>query len=340
MASFQFPTHLLTFLCFSLIAVSTASSRRVLEVGVYTDQTSNQGSLLDGCATGNYQIINIVFVISLGWAQTPEIELTNHCNSSTISSCAQFGEEIKSCQAMGIRVLLSIGGGAAKYNLNSTEPINFAEYLWNNFLGGQSNSRPLKEAVFDGVDITNERGSWDNWSKLGDELGKLYKKQGKKFYLSAAPQCSSLDSSSHSIPQPVIFDYISVQFYGDNAICQYVNGRLEGFWESWNIWKTFRADKVFVYLLAAPVSEGMGYIRPDVFRTQVLPELRRSSTFGGVVLWSKELDKEYSSEINPKICGSVEAETQSESDIGMFPMGNNYSGQRGFRTCGGSCVLP
>ncbi|XP_038904131.1 acidic endochitinase-like [Benincasa hispida] len=340
MASFQFPDHLLTFLCFSLIVVSTAGTHRSLEVGVYSNQNINQNSLLDACNSGNYQLINIVFDVSLGNAQTPEINLISHCNSTASDDCTKFTQEIKSCQALGIRIMLSIGGGAGKYNLhNFTEATNFSIYLWNNFLGGQSNSRPLTDVVFDGVDITNDRSSWDNWSKLGEELRKLYEKQGNKFYLSAAPQCSSLDSSSHLIPQPVIFDYISVQFFGDNLICQYVNGRFEGFWKFWNDWKTFSAGKVFVKMLAAPMAEDMGYIPPDVFRTQVLPELQRSSKFGGVILWSEDLDKGYSSEINPKACGSVGAELQTANEMAEFPMSNNYDGRRGFRSCRGSCVL-
>uniref|UniRef100_A0A1S3AVC5 GH18 domain-containing protein n=1 Tax=Cucumis melo TaxID=3656 RepID=A0A1S3AVC5_CUCME len=336
MPSFQFPIHLLTFLYFSLIAVSTSASRRSFEVGVY----STKNALIDVCNSGNYQIINVVFTVSLGNAQTPEINLIDHCNSTAVDGCTKFSQEIKACQASGIKIMLSVGGGSGKYNLNNfTEATNFSTYLWNNFLGGQSNSRPLNDVVFDGVDITNERSSWDNWSKLGEELGKLYEKQGKKFYLSAAPQCSSLDSSSHSIPQPGIFDYISVQFFGDNLVCQYLNGRFEGFWKFWNVWKTFSADKVFVQMLAGPMAEDMGYIPPDVFRSEVLPELQRSSKFGGVILWSEDIDKGYSSKINPKVCGSVEAASESANEIAEFPMGNNYVGQRGFRSCRGSCVL-
>ncbi|KGN56468.1 acidic endochitinase [Cucumis sativus] len=336
MASFKFSIHLLTFLCFSLIAGSTANPRRSFELGVY----SIKNGLIDACNSGNYQIINIVFTVSLGNAQTPEINVIDYCTSTGVDGCTKFSQEIKSCQALGIKIMLSIGGGVGKYNLNNfTEATNFSTYLWNNFLGGQSNSRPLNDVVFDGVDITNERSSWDNWSKLGEELRKLYEKQRKKFYLSAAPQCSSLDSSSHSIPQPGIFDYISVQFFGNNLVCQYLNGRLEGFWKFWNSWKMFNADKVFVKLLAGPMAEDMGYIRPDVFRTEVLPELQQSSKFGGVILWSEDLDRGYSSEINPKACGSVEAASESANEVAEFPMGNNYAGQRGFRSCRGSCVL-
>ncbi|XP_022924633.1 hevamine-A-like [Cucurbita moschata] len=336
MASFQFHALLLSLLCFSLIAVSTATGLRGLEVGVDLDLNS----LLDACNSGNYQTINIGFLVSLGNAQTPEINLTAYCNPTTGDGCTKFSQQIKSCQALGIKIMLSIGGGAGKYDLNNfTEATNFSTYLWDNFLGGQSNSRPLNDAVFDGVDITNDRSSWDNWSKLGEELRKLYEKQGRKFYLSAAPQCSSLDSSAHSIPQPGIFDYISVQFYGDNLVCQYLNDRLDGFWKSWNMWKTFRAGKVFVKMLAAPKAEGLGYIRPDVFRTEVLPELQQSSKFGGVILSSEDLKEGYSSEINPKVCGSVGAESQSANEMAVFPMGNSYGGQRGFRSCRGSCVI-
>ena len=92
-------------------------------------------------------------------------------------------------------------------------------------------------------------------------------------------------------------------------------------------------------MLAAPMAEGVGYIRPDVFRTEVLPELQQSSNFGGVILSSEDLKEGYSSEINPKVCGSVGAESQSANEMAVFPMGNGYGGQRGFRSCRGSCVI-
>jgi chitinase len=58
-------------------------------------------------------------------------------------------------------------------------------YLWNNYLGGTSSSRPLGDAVLDGIDFDIELGSAKFWNNLATDLKKL----GKTVLLSAAPQC-------------------------------------------------------------------------------------------------------------------------------------------------------
>ncbi|KAK2650168.1 hypothetical protein Ddye_017657 [Dipteronia dyeriana] len=52
-----------------------------------------------------------------------------------------------------------IGGEAGSYSLSSADDArSVADYLWNNFLGGQSNSRPLGDAVLDGIDFDIKKG--------------------------------------------------------------------------------------------------------------------------------------------------------------------------------------
>ena len=56
--------------------------------------------------------------------------------------------------------MLSIEGGAGNYQLSFSEDARqVADYLWNNFLGGQSSSRPLGNAVLDGIDFGIEGGT-------------------------------------------------------------------------------------------------------------------------------------------------------------------------------------
>ncbi|KAI4364712.1 hypothetical protein MLD38_020767 [Melastoma candidum] len=51
--------------------------------------------------------------------------------------CAKINPDIKYCQAKGIEVMLSIGGGVGSYSLASKDDARqVATYLWNNFLGG------------------------------------------------------------------------------------------------------------------------------------------------------------------------------------------------------------
>ncbi|XP_038875419.1 acidic endochitinase-like [Benincasa hispida] len=329
---------ILVLLCFSLIAVSTISSCHGLQIGVYWGQGRSEGSLIDACATGNYQIVNIAHLNSFGTGQNGPLNLVGHCDPTT-GDCTKLSKDIKSCQALGIKIFLSIGGGAGSYTLNFTDDdaTDDALYLWNNFLGGESSSRPLGDAVLDGIDFVV---AWDPSSKHRDKLAKAlmkYKEQSKnKFYLSAAPECPFPDAGLQPALNTGVFDYVWVQFY-NNPPCDYSHGSLDNLLRSWKKWTEINAGQVFVDLPADSKVAFSGYIPPDVLRNRVLPELKRNSKFGGVVLWSREYDNGYSSIINQKVCGS--AWSDSTSDMAMFPMGSKFVGGQGFKTCRGTCVL-
>ncbi|KAH1115098.1 hypothetical protein J1N35_008476 [Gossypium stocksii] len=62
------------------------------------------------------------------------------------------------------------GGGAGSYYLTSAEDARqVATYLWNNFLGGTSSSRPLGDAILDGVNFDIEGGTNQHWDDLAKE---------------------------------------------------------------------------------------------------------------------------------------------------------------------------
>lgn len=244
--AFQFSARLI-LLCFSLIAaVSATSSRRAMEVGVYWGQNGNEGSLVEACATGNYQIVNIAFLSSFGSGQSPVLNLAGHCDPAA-AGCTKLSPEIRACQSLGIKVLLSIGGASGSYSLNSTDDAaNVAEYLWNNFLGGRSRSRPLGDVVLDGIDFEIDGNlPTEHW----DTLARSLKNRGS-IYLSAAPQCPFPDLNLRYALETGLFDYVWVQFY-NNRPCDYSGGR-EGFLASWNKWAEINAGQVFLGLAAAP----------------------------------------------------------------------------------------
>ncbi|PPS13047.1 hypothetical protein GOBAR_AA07581 [Gossypium barbadense] len=112
-------------------------------IAIYWGQNGNEGTLTETCATGNYDIVNIAFLSTFGNGQTPMINLAGHCDPYS-NGCTGLSSDIKSCQAKGIKVMLSIGGGAGSYYLTSAEDARqVATYLWNNFLGGTSSSQPI-----------------------------------------------------------------------------------------------------------------------------------------------------------------------------------------------------
>ncbi|KAK4275651.1 hypothetical protein QN277_018694 [Acacia crassicarpa] len=290
----------LLFLLPFLLISSFVERSSAAGIAVYWGQNGGEGSLADACNTGNYQFVNIGFLSVFGNGQTPQLNLAGHCDP-TASTCTIISNDIKTCQSNGIKVLLSLGGGSGSYSLNSTdEAKQLADYLWNNYLGGSS--RPLGVTGLDGIDFGIEID--DNTQHWGD-LARALKWFNQQLILSAAPQCPSLDSGplSNAISTG-LFDYVWVQFY-NNPDCMYSNGNTNNLLSSWNQWNNVRAGKVF---LGVPASEAAapigGFIPADVMTAQVLPNIKESANYGGVMIWDRfnDLQNKYSDAIK----GSVE----------------------------------
>ena len=174
------------------------------------------------------------------------------------------------------------------YDLSSPDDAQqVADYLWNNFLGGQSGSRPLGDASLDGIDFDIEQGSGQYY----EELGRSLKGFGQTVLLSAAPQCPFPDRLLGSAISSGIFDFVWVQFY-NNLQCQYANGDASGLIAAWqNNWASVPAGKVFLGLPASPdAAPSGGFIPPPALISEVLPTISSSPKYGGVMLWSKQYD--------------------------------------------------
>lgn len=130
---------------------------------IYWGQDGKEGTLSEACNSGLYKIVNIAFLSTFGNGSQPKMDLSGHASSN---ACQNLSTDINNCQNKGIKVIISIGGGTQTYSLSSRkDAINVADYIWNNFLGGNSNSRPLGNAVLDGVDFDIEAGiaSYSTW---------------------------------------------------------------------------------------------------------------------------------------------------------------------------------
>ncbi|KAK6260601.1 Glycoside hydrolase family 18 [Theobroma cacao] len=290
-------TQFLTSLpLFCLLLAALINNSNAAQISIYWGQNGNEGSLADACATGNYGIVNIAFLVTFGNNQTPMLNLAGHCDPAA-NTCTGLSSDIEACQNQGIKVLLSLGGGAGSYVLSSPEDARqVADYLWNNFLGGQSSSRPLGNAVLDGIDFDIEGGTTQYWDELAKALSGFGQQSQKKLYLSAAPQCPFPDAWLDGAIRTGLFDFVWVQFY-NNPPCQY-SGDANNLINAWNNqWTTIQAGQVFLGLPAAPEAAGGGYIPPDVLTSQVLPSIKASPKYGGVMLWSRQYDQSYSSAI-------------------------------------------
>ncbi|KAL5718807.1 chitinase [Ranunculus cassubicifolius] len=258
-------------------------------IAIYWGQNGNEGTLAATCATGKYSYVNIAFLNVFGNGQTPQLNLAGHCNPAT-QGCTVASTGIRSCQSQGIKVMLSLGGGRGTYSITSAaDARQVADYLWNNFLGGSSTTRPLGDAVLDGIDFDIESGSTMNWDLLATYLS-AYSTPSRKVYLTAAPQCPFPDAHLGRALNTGLFDYVWVQFY-NNPQCHYASGSTTNLINSWNRWtSTIPATMFFMGLPAAPGAAGSGYLPPNVLISQVLPVIKSSSKYGGVMLWNKYFD--------------------------------------------------
>ncbi|WVZ55045.1 hypothetical protein U9M48_005761 [Paspalum notatum var. saurae] len=272
------------FILFLLSSAPTGSHAG--SIAIYWGQNGNEGTLAETCATGNYAFVNIAFLCSFGSGQAPQLNLAGHCDPYS-NACTNLTADINLCQSKGVKVMLSIGGGAGGYSLNSNQDaLRLSQYIWNNFLGGHSDKRPLGDAVLDGVDFDIEGGNPDHYGALAAYL----KSYSNKVYLSAAPQCPFPDQWVGKALQTGLFDYVWIQFY-NNPPCQYTPGSMVNLINSWNQWTTgVKAKNIFLGLPAAPDAAGSGFIPVVSLKAQVLPALKNSTKYGGVMLWSKFYD--------------------------------------------------
>ncbi|GFS38815.1 chitinase A [Actinidia rufa] len=246
-------------------------------------QNGNEGTLAETCGTGNYEFVILAFLATFGGGRTPMINLAGHCDPYS-NGCTGLSSDIKSCQAKGVKVMLSIGGGGGAYSLDSSEDARqVATYLWNNYLGGQSSSRPLGPAVLDGIDFDIEGGSNQHWDDLAS--------------------ARSLDAWVGGALMTGLFDYVWVQFY-NNPPCQYTSGDVVNLEDAWKQWTTaIPATKFLLGLPAAPDAAGSGFIPVSDLTSQVLPAIKGSAKYGGVMLWSKYYDDQtdYSASIKSHV---------------------------------------
>lgn len=112
--------------------------------------------------------------LAFGNGTTPALNLAGHCVTSKNVGCATLSSDIRSCQANDIKVMLSIGGSTFENytptSLDDTWQVSI--YLWNNFLGGQSSSRPLGDTVLDGIDFVTIGGHVQYWDELARNLSQ------------------------------------------------------------------------------------------------------------------------------------------------------------------------
>ena len=287
-------------------AVTALSITANSNVAVYWGQNSaggksSQSRLADYCDDDSTDIILLSFLhIYYGTGGLPEVNFASACDDGTVFEgtgllqCPTIAEDIVTCQNKGKIVLLSMGGASGTYGFSSTtEGTEFADTLWNLFLGGTSETRPFGDAVLDGFDLDTEGGSDIGYTEFVNRLREHFDADSSKsYYVSAAPQCVIPDIYLNSVITSAKIDFLFVQFYNNYCGMQ--------------AWETNNANSVFNYAawdelvksspnpsakiyLGVPASEsasGTGY-KPIATVLEAANYLQQtySTTFGGIMMW-------------------------------------------------------
>ncbi|CAO1605532.1 hypothetical protein XANCAGTX0491_009048 [Xanthoria calcicola] len=273
-------------------------------VAVYYGQSpaTSQMTLAQMCQDENVDIVILAFLTTFfGAGGYPGVNLGAACGGSSqkmqaagasgLLSCPTMEDDIKTCQSLGKKILLSLGGAQATTAFSSdTQAAEFATKLWNLFGAGAGESaemRPFGRAVLDGFDIDNEDHSTAFYNTFTAALrAAMNADASKRYYLSAAPQCPRPDAS---IPLEAMqaMDFVFVQFY-NNGDC---NIGQPGFAASLKAWSQDLAargagPKLYVGAPGCAACAGSGYLEAEQMKGVIEGAMAAGlSNFGGVMLW-------------------------------------------------------
>jgi chitinase len=211
-------------------------------------------------------------------------------------------EDIATCQTTyGKTILLSVGGATYTEGgfSDSASAVNAANNIWAIFgpqVSGSTVNRPFGSSAVDGFDFDFE-SSVSNMVPFANQLRNLMDadadNSGKKWYLTAAPQCPYPDSADNAmLDGAVFFDAIWVQFYNNYCGLQsFVAGATtqNNFnFDTWDNWaKTVSlnpAVKVLLGVPGSPSAAGSGYEMGSALAA-VISYCQGFSSFGGVMTW-------------------------------------------------------
>lgn len=257
-------------------------------VAVYWGQNSggSQDRLSTYCESDSVDIVLLSFLNN--FPNDFNLNFANQCGMTFedgVLHCSAIGEDIKTCQAAGKTVLLSLGGGIGNYGFTSdAEAVEFASTLWNKFgAGTNDNERPFDDAIVDGFDFDVENNNQVGYVALANELRNLFNQDSSKsYYLSASPQCPYPDQSVGDLLSNANLDFAFIQFY--NNYCSLDQSEF-----NWNTWSDFANSapndnmKLFVGLPGAPAS-GSGYVDAATVASTI-DEIKCDQALGGISLW-------------------------------------------------------
>lgn len=261
---------------------ATANDNVVLYWG--QNSAGSQQSLGSYCQSTDADMYVISFLTDFPQTGMNIVGCDSTFSGSSLLHCSSVAEDIKTCQSLGKKVLLSLGGAVGSYGFsNDQEAESYAQTLWDMFGGGSSDTRPFDDAVVDGFDLDIENGNSVGYAALTSKLRELY--SGGDYYISGAPQCVYPDASLGDALENGYFDFVFVQFY--NNPC----GIDKGSNFNWNTWKDYASStsknsnvKIYLGIPASTTSASSGYSSPSTV-SDIVAGIKGDSCFGGIMMW-------------------------------------------------------
>ncbi|KAJ3537979.1 hypothetical protein NM688_g6586 [Phlebia brevispora] len=262
----------------------------------------------------------------------PAINLANSCGGPNFSgtnllNCQFLAQNIENCQAKGKLVTISLGGDSRSNNFSSDQQAQqFADTIWNLFLGGSSGTRPFGNAVLDGVDLDIEGGSTAHYVAFVNQLRSHMNGASKQ-------QCPFPDAYLGSVIDQVGFDALYVQFYNNN--CAVSNYYSPGDWDfgTWDNWAKTQSPnrniKIYMGVAASSTAAHQGYVDIGTLTPIIQQTKSQYSSFGGVMMWdiseaynNNRFDSAVKSVLGGNTSGGSSPSNPSSGSHQIHPNGN------------------
>ncbi|EIW75421.1 glycoside hydrolase family 18 protein [Coniophora puteana RWD-64-598 SS2] len=258
---------------------------------------NNQQPIGFYCQDDTIDTIPIAFVTQFfGTGGAPVMNLANTCNNvdnktitgTDMPDCSSLASDIKACQAAGKAVTISLGGATGSIGFTGDDQATqFAQTVWDTYLGGNGTVRPFGDAVLDGIDLDIEGGATTGYTTFVTALRKLM--TGKTYYITAAPQCPFPDAYLGTTLDAVGFDAVYVQFYNNYCGVQNFNNTNGWDFDSWDNWAKNTSPnkdvKVYIGAPAAQSAASQGYVDSATLAGILQSTQKNYTSFGGAMLW-------------------------------------------------------
>lgn len=293
----------------SLISRQAPGAQNVVYWGQNGGGTVENNDLAAYCtSTSGIDVLVLAFLYQFGrGSNIPSGTIGQSCYISTSGqgqNCDALTSAIATCQAAGVKIILSLGGATSSYSLQSQADAEaIGQYLWDSYAnsGNTSVQRPFGSNFVNGFDFDIEvnDGSSQYYQYMIAKLRSNFAKDpSHTYYITGAPQCPIPEPNMGVIINNSVFDYISVQFYNNNNYtvpCALgINGDAPF---NYNNWTAFIAGtpsanaKIFIGVPASPLAANgnpggaVYYASPDQLAT-IVNEYKSDAHFGGVMMWS------------------------------------------------------